>query len=50
MLKPFKVQTMHFWAVNGDGNTLFSGMNEVIEVQHTPSHDFVPFCFVCLRR
>lgn len=31
MAKPFKVQTMHFWSVNGDGNTLFSGMNELIE-------------------
>ena len=31
MNKPFKIQTMHFWANCIGGNTLFSPINELIE-------------------
>eukprot|EP00656_Telonema_subtile_P052958 TRINITY_DN7522_c0_g1_i2.p1 TRINITY_DN7522_c0_g1~~TRINITY_DN7522_c0_g1_i2.p1 ORF type:complete len:259 (+),score=58.68 TRINITY_DN7522_c0_g1_i2:72-848(+) len=30
MQRPFKVQTMHFWAVNNGGSTLFAPLNETI--------------------
>merc|ERR1711998_130185 len=30
MPRPFKVQTMHFWAVNKGGSTLFAPLNELL--------------------
>ena len=31
LVKPFKIQTMHFWSVSKGGATLFSPLNELVE-------------------